>query len=388
MILWIATKVPWPPVDGGRLLLANTLRALSAAGHELTLVAPSAEGAAIRGQVEGELSRWCRPLLVPSRPRSALAAAVRAQLRRAPWTIARHALPAVEARVAEVLREEIFDLVQVEQLQALGSAEPAFARGLRVVLRAQNVESDLWSQSAAAGSWRRPVLALEARRLAAWEGRAVRRCAATLALTAEDAARLSALAGSGGAVHRVPAPFESELPPGAEKLPGSPPVVLFGSAGWRPNAAGAAWFLGRVWPRVRSALPGAVLHLFGLPSSAPGVVSHPAPADSRTAYPRGAVMVVPLQVASGVRIKILEAWARGLPVVATPEAARGLEAADGEELLLARDGEEFAAALSRIDGEAGLATSLVAAGRRHLRDRHALPRVARLLEEVYASVIS
>jgi glycosyltransferase involved in cell wall biosynthesis len=66
-----------------------------------------------------------------------------------------------------------------------------------------------------------------------------------------------------------------------------------------------------------------------------GVETHPAPADSREAFAPGAILVVPLRIASGIRMKILEAWARGLPVVATPEAAAGLEAEDGRELLLA-----------------------------------------------------
>lgn len=383
-ILWVATKAPWPPVDGGRLLLAKTLEALAAAGHDLTLVAPTAPVAA-RDRSAEDLCAVCRPVLVPVRRHPPVLDALRAQLRRSPLTVVRHGLPAVRDRVAELLRTESFDLAQAEQVQALGSLEPAFERSLPVVLRAQNVESDLWARTAELETWRRPPLALEARRLAAWEGRAVRRCAATVALTAEDADRLAALSGAAGKVHAVPAPFEEELP-AADALPGSPAVVLFGSAGWRPNARGAAWFLRRVWPRVLGALPAARLHVFGKGAGGPGTVSHPPPADSRDAYPAGAAMAVPLAVASGVRIKILEAWARGLPVVATPEAARGLDARDGEHLLLAGDGEAFAAALGRLHREPNLAATLVANGRRRLRERHAPARVAERLAAICASV--
>lgn len=105
------------------------------------------------------------------------------------------------------------------------------------------------------------------------------------------------------------------------------------------------------------------------------------------AYPRGAILAVPLQIASGVRIKILEAWARGVPVVATPEAARGLEAEDGEHLLLAADGEGFARAFARLEREAGLARKLVDGGRRLLRARHEPSRVARRIEEVLAPLL-
>jgi glycosyltransferase involved in cell wall biosynthesis len=136
-------------------------------------------------------------------------------------------------------------------------------------------------------------------------------------------------------------------------------------------------------------LPQAVLHVLGMPVRAGASVSaRPAPADSGEAFPEGAVLVVPLRVASGVRMKILEAWARGVPVVATPEAAQGLEATDGRELLLARDSGEFAHALRRLHEEPGVAAALVSAGCDRLAARHEPAAVAARLVEVYASALS
>ena len=88
---------------------------------------------------------------------------------------------------------------------------------------------------------------------------------------------------------------------------------------------------------------------------------------------------MPLAIASGIRMKILEAWARGVPVVGTPEAVAGLAARDGEELLVARDAAGFAAAIVRLHREAGLAGRLAAAGRRALAERHDPKAVARRL---------
>ncbi len=386
-VLWVATKAPWPPVDGGRLLLHNTLRALSTAGHELTLVAPvDAEGPQ-RRRLADALAPLCRPLLVPSRPPSTLAAWVRAQIRREPWTVVRHRRPEVGRRVAELLARECFDVVQAEQVQALASVEAAFGGPAPVVLRAQNVESDLWHQTAARSAWRGPLLRLEARRLAAWEGRAVRRAAATVALTAEDRTRLAELAGDRARVERLAAPFDGELP-AAPALPGAPAIVLFGSGGWSPNAGGCRWFLRRAWPRLRVALPGAELHLFGLGAAAPApaVTLHPSPDDSRAAFAAGSVLVVPLEVASGVRMKILEAWARGIPVVATPAAARGLGATSGEHLLVAESAVELADAVARYHREPALVAAVVAAARARLCAEHGLAAQARRLEALYASL--
>jgi hypothetical protein len=386
-LLLAATKAPWPPVDGGRFLLLNTLEALAAAGCRVTLVAPIDPAAFDLARVTRELSAWCEPVLVPAAPLPPLAALLRSG-GGAPLSIARHSLPAVRRVVEERLKGERFDLVHAEQLQALPQVERAFTQGVPVVLRAQNVESDLWRAAGARGSGVRGLwLRGESRRLATWEGRAVRRTAATLALTAEDAARLNELAG-GGRVGVVRAPFP-ELPPGSGHLEGDPPVVVFGSRGWMPNEDSVAWYLKDVWPAVRSEVPGAVLHLYGidLASAPPGVAVHPPPGDSGEAFPPDSILAVPLRIASGVRIKILEAWARGVPVVGTPAALAGLEVSDGKEALVAREPRDFASAIRRLHQEPELAASLVQEGLRARQERHDPHRIARRLLDEYEKIL-
>ncbi len=391
-ILWLATKAPWPPIDGGRLLLWNTLRALSGRGHEITLVAAVDSQHFDRDEVAGKLAGLCRPRLVMTRPRSPWTAAVEAQLTRRPLTTVRHGLASVRREVAVVLAEQRFDVVQLEQVQAYGllprpPREGRLADGTPVVLRAQNVESDLWAATAAATFWRRPWLRLEARRLALWEGRAMRDAAATVALSAEDAERLSVLAGGPKQPVVVPAPFDSELEAADHPLSGELPIILFGSQGWWPNRDGVRWFVDQIWPAVREALPRSVLHIFGqgLGRDEPRVVHHQPPVDSRLAMAPNAVLAVPLNVASGVRIKILEAWARGVPVVATPAAAGGLGTEDGVELDVARDAREHVAAFTRLLDPA-LREQRIAAGRRRIRIEHALPLVAERFETIYTGL--
>ncbi|HET9211832.1 MAG TPA: glycosyltransferase [Thermoanaerobaculia bacterium] len=385
-VLAIATKAPWPAVDGGRFLLLNTLRALAAAGCRLTLVAPVDPARFDLDRVARELSELCTPALVPA----ALLPPSAAWLRSggAPLSIARHNLPAVRREVERILAAERFDVVHAEQLQALPQGQPAFQRGIPVVLRAQNVESDLWAETARRGRGPRGfLLRREARKLAAWEGDAVRRAAVTLALTQEDASRLRELAGGGGRVGVVRAAFP-DLPPGTVRLAGEPALAVFGSRGWLPNEESTVWFAAEVWPAVLAALPGAVLHLFGAPSGleGPGILIHPSPEDSAEVYAPGSILAVPLRIASGVRIKILEAWVRGVPVVATPAALAGLEAEDGREALVARDASEFAQAIARLHREPGLAEALIEAGRKARRERHDPGMVAEALIQEYERV--
>ena len=388
-ILWVGTKPPWPATDGGRLLAAVTLEALAQAGHELSLVAPFDPGGDDGLRAAHALRRLCDPHLVSARPGRRLRAGLGSIARREPLSVARHRHGAVAAKVAALLAERPFDVVHVEQPQALAQCGAAFERGLSVVLRVQNVESDLWT--AAARSILGLPARLEARRMARFEAEAVRRTAATIALTRGDAARLGALSGVPNKVHRIPPPFPSELPAAVEGLSGAPAVVLIGSGGWLPNERGRTWFLRHVWPEVRAALPGALLHLFGHSGGGhdgAGVVFQGPLEDSRQAFAPNAVLVVPLHFGSGVRMKILEAWARGVPVVATPEAAEGLDADDGRELLLARTPADFVAALRLLTLEPRLAPSLVAGGRKRLASHHHPSEVAARLSAVYADCVA
>jgi glycosyltransferase involved in cell wall biosynthesis len=183
----------------------------------------------------------------------------------------------------------------------------------------------------------------------------------------------------------LPPPFPGRLAAAGQSLAGAPAIVLFGSAGWEPNRRGELRFVNEIWPLVRAASPTAALHWFagsagpagstgasgvGRPDR-PGVVVHRSPATSAEAFAPGAILVLPLDIASGVRMRVLEAWARGVVVVASPEAASGLDAADGRELLLARSGPEYAHAIARLATVEGLADRLIAAGRERLAVDHA-----------------
>jgi len=150
-------------------------------------------------------------------------------------------------------------------------------------------------------------------------------------------------------------------------------------------------FTRSAWPAIRARLPGARLHVFGNRHrclEAPEIHWYPSPTDSRDAFAPGSVMVVPLRIASGVRMKILEAWARRIPVVALPQAAAGLDASHGRELLLASSGEEFATALERLKEEPDLRASLVAAGTAALKRWHDPGQAAARLEEIYGEVVA
>jgi polysaccharide biosynthesis protein PslH len=95
--------------------------------------------------------------------------------------------------------------------------------------------------------------------------------------------------------------------------------------------------------------------------------------DLRAAYAQSSCVVVPLLQGGGSPLKFVEALAYGLPVVATPKAAAGLEAVPGEHFLLGADADSFAAALT--EAIAGRAEGIAREGRRLAQDRYSLSAI-------------
>jgi glycosyltransferase involved in cell wall biosynthesis len=151
--------------------------------------------------------------------------------------------------------------------------------------------------------------------------------------------------------------YPNALPAAPLPEPGDEEVVVFsGNMEYHPNLAAVGFFRAEVWPRLRERWPGLIWRLVG---KNPGAVSRftggdrrievtgPVP-DAVAELARARVAVVPLLTGSGTRLKILEAWAAGLPVVSTSVGAEGLPFRDGETGLLADGAEAFAGAVTRL----------------------------------------
>lgn len=293
-------------------------------------------------------------------------AALDGLIRRQPAGIARHA----HRRLHTTIRTECAafrpDVIHVEQLQALAMlGQPPWPAP--VILRMQNVESDLWAQWPAS-PWVQDLLRIEGDRMATHERRSMAHVAHTLAITDFDMIRLRSL------YPELPAdrtqswtvPFPSELPAGAATGP-DPVLVTPQSTGWGPNRQAADWVDKELVDAMARCAPNVS---FWPPRRRGGKAPHAPAAESIDLFPANAIVAIPLFVGSGIRMRILEAWARGLPVVATKVAALGLDVRHGGELLIADDATSFATSVAALAASPDLRASLVARGRAYLRAHH------------------
>ncbi len=391
-LLWVSAKAPWPPRDGGRLLVAETTQALAGRGHAIHVLAARGPGEPLAAAPDAIAAAGGSLEAIDESPRSWPAAALASAVSGRAVTFERHHHRALGAAVARRWSGTALDAVVVEQPQLFEACRTHLEARLPVVVRAQNVETDLWlglaSITGLGGAW----LRREARRVEKSERQVLFSAALTIALTSTDALRLQAIDRDTARIEVIAAPFPARLPPAEATLSGRPAVVLIGATGWAPNQDGLRWFSRDAWPRIAAASSGAELHVFTGPRGMPGVhhervTLHPPPAESREAFTPGGILVVPLRVASGVRMKILEAWARGIPVVASRAAVTGLDVEHGRELLIAESAPDFAAAIAELSRSPERRASLVAAGRAYLARHHDPSAIAARWEALLTEVV-
>jgi glycosyltransferase involved in cell wall biosynthesis len=160
------------------------------------------------------------------------------------------------------------------------------------------------------------------------------------------------------------------LPPPALAA-GEPLRVLFvGLGNYWPNEHGIAWMVREVLPRLRARGVHVVFDVVGSPPDAPvhdqDVVYHGRVPDLREAYERAHVVVAPLFLGSGTRLKVVETMAWGRPLVSTSVGAEGLPVRPGDHYVCADDPDAFADAVAGLGariagGDRGITTMLEAA---------------------------
>jgi glycosyltransferase involved in cell wall biosynthesis len=377
-VLAVTSEPPWPLNTGGHLRTFHLLRCLArrfrvrlvvglSAGQEGAVEALRHHGIDVRPAAVGARTPW----------REA-ARAVTAAVAREPYVLyRRHDRRPVRAALREQARLDPPAVLYLDHLDA--ALFRPLLPDVPAVLDLHNVYSLLVRRAAAeqARRWSRLYLRREATLLDRTERRSVRSVDAVFAVSEEEAQHFSALGPK--RLHVIPNGVDCaayEAAPAGPRAP-APTLLYLGTMSWVPNANAALFLAREVLPRVRLRFPDARVQIVGRDPPAevlalnalPGVEVTGGVPDVKPYLRAAHVLAVPLEAGGGTRLKILEAFASGLPVVSTPTGCEGLKAVHGEHLVVA-ERERFAEGVISLLGGAAAAEALAERARALARARY------------------
>ena len=369
-ILWLKTELLHPIDKGGKIRTYAMMRELKQQHHitYLTLDDGTASADARERAVE-----YCHEVVrVPFASPAKGSAAFFLDLARnlaspLPYAVAKYRSPAMRSAIERAVHAGNYDVVVCDFL--FPSLNVPDGLGIPAVLFQHNVEATIWERhtSVASHPVKKAYMSLQWRRMAAWEGRECRRFDHVVAVSDADRDAMRARYGASH-VTSVPTGVDTAYFSPAGREPRRPLEIVFtGSMDWMPNEDGIAWFCEQVLPGVRERVPGATLAIVGrnptgnvraLASAHPSVTVTGTVPDVRPYLERAGVLVVPLRVGGGTRLKIYEGMAMGRATVSTTIGAEGLPVTSGQELLVADQAAPFAAAIVRVLTDPAFADAL------------------------------
>lgn len=388
-ILFACHRFPFPPNRGGKIRPFNMIRHLSQK-HEIVVVSLAHtqqefdEGAGLKeycdeiyAEVVPEKLRWLQ--------------AVRALPGSTPSSVAYFSSARLRQRVKEAARKISFDAVFVHCAFAA-----QYVLGVPTKFRIMDfgdLDSGKWLDYS---EWRSFPLSwgyyLEGHKLRRYEQQLATSfhwCTLTTPGELEEFKKLNV-----DRPHRViPNGVDgSYFHPNGGPSKAKPVVVFLGRMDYYPNIDGVLHFTEKVFPRIRAAVPDVEFRIIGSnPTPAvqrlrdiPGVVVTGHVPDIRPYLSDAVVSVAPLRMARGTQNKILESMALGIPVVATFQAAKGVDAVPGKHLLVADDPENFARRVLEILEGAQLHSQLTKAGRQQVEAAHVWSTSMKILDKLLA----
>lgn len=389
-VLFLTTEVPHPPHSGGTIKTASVLDYLRRR-HEVHVLCFR------RRPLTEEQARWCAAVgqvetLLLDRDRTPLSL-LSSYLRGLPLSVERNRSAAMTALASRRLGEGGYDAAFVDGWLMAQYLPEGFA-GL-TLLHEHNAEYVMWRRQAEreGNPLLRALIALEYRRVRRYEASILPRFDAVFAVSEADRQALIELGARPERLRllpNLPAPALLERPT-LTYAATEPLILYFGTLSWQPNLQGLAYLLRTVFPLVRQRLPEVRLVIAGreappwlrrLARRTAGVEFLGPVEDAEPLYLRARLFVEASRSGGGTRLKVLNALARGLPVVTSPEGAEGLNLVTGEHLLVADDPQSMAEAVVRLMVDPELWRSLSENGRAFIRRRYLAETAYRPLDEV------
>jgi len=351
-ILLLTKKFPYPLKDGESQAIHGLSKSLAELGCSVNLLAMNTSKHFFGEEaLPAAMSHYTEVRTVAVNNDLSAVAALTTLVQGKSYHISRFDLPAYHEALADWLREEHFDVVQLETLYLAPYINTIRqVSNAQVVMRSHNVEHEIWERCSANMKFapKRWYVRHLTQQLRAYECDQLNQYDLLLPITKRDEQHFQGL-GFRGDSH--------VLPIGLDTICGDPrydsyerPLSLhfIGSLDWLPNLEGLQWFLTEVWPAIHRRFPTLEFHVAGrnMPSSISelrmkNVVIHGEVESSCDFVSSHSISIVPLLSGGGMRAKILEAMSLGRVVISTSIGLEGIDAKHRRDLFVADTPAQF-----------------------------------------------
>jgi glycosyltransferase involved in cell wall biosynthesis len=400
--LWLTTLLPYPPDSGGKMDTFYMLQEFSRMGHDISL------GFFVFGdsnpEVPAELASLVKEIFFLKGNTKSLTSRLLGSLSDdVPFKFRKYYSDLAVQTVIDKVQSTGPDVILVDHLHlaplVFDARYAARRSGLKFpppVLRTHNVESTIVSKYAERvdNILVKTFASREASKMKVYEAAAVSEFDLVAAISPVDQTTLQTLSHGKARIISVTAGVHTDTLVPSPNPPNPGEVNYVGTFDWQPNVDAASWFVEKVWPIVIQRLPNAHLSLVGkspppyLEKLAGPTISLTGRVDSIEEYvSKAECCVVPLWIGSGMRYKILEAFALGKAVVSTSLGAEGIEITDGTHILLRNDPQSFASAVIEVLENPDLRDRLGTNARKLVEERYSWPDVARRFESSIESLL-
>jgi glycosyltransferase involved in cell wall biosynthesis len=384
-ILQLCLRFPFPPVDGGSMAMASTAKGLKQIGVDLVIAALNTSKHLASEKVikKAKEDFKIEALYIDNRitPINTLLNLFEGKA----FHVTRFYNKDVAAQIEDILKSNDFDAVVFESLfmaPYLGLVQKLSKA--KTVLRSHNIEYQIWERvSEETNNWvKKRYLQLQTKRLKLYEESVSPRFDLVAAISPNDLEAYIKM-GLGSKAFYLPFGIENTAERNRE-VNTTFKIGHIGSMDWIPNQEGLRWFLKDVWPLVNKENLTCEFAGRHMPSDIEKAQDDNlkvlGEVESSKEFLKGLdLLIVPLRSGSGVRIKVLESMAMGVPILATSVGYEGIGAKHNESIIEANSKSEFADAINKAKNGAFNLKVITQNAQQYLAEKHSPSATAQLL---------
>lgn len=393
-ILFITGRLPFPLDDGWKIRTYHLIKGMVNSGYKVDLLSYVSEDEDSKA-IEA-MRNICNSVFAVIRAKHySVADLLKGLVTSIPFSVYNYHTCQMAKAVVEIIKDNNYDFVQIEDIVMCQYLDGIVGSCSNIILDMHNIESALLERYAfeSKNYLKKNYAYLTANKLNKYEIEYGSKCSKVLVCSQEDSDIL-ATRGLRGKIEVIPNGVDTNyFQPMLEGNDNS--IVFVGSMDYHANVSGVLHFAENVFPQIRIKNPGIRWYIVGkkptaevLGLASDSIIVTGSVPDVRPFVAAASVVVAPLLVGGGTRLKILEAMSMGKPIVSTSIGAEGIEVSSGENIILADNDKDFADSVNELLRDRQKAEQLGKNANRQVLKGYAWNSISGRLAKMYETLLA